>query len=205
MNPKKTKKQGHARSGRPSNDVTLEQLEAELQRENYRQSFSFSLRNTVFALITVAAAAVLVAVLIMPVLQIYGGSMTPTLSEGDIVLSVKGGELKTGDIIAFYYNNNVLIKRVIARPGDWVDIAPDGTVYVNETALDEPYIDRKALGETNIALPYQVPESRVFVMGDHRAASIDSRNTAVGCVASEQVVGKVVFRVWPLSGFGLVR
>ena len=205
MNPKKAKQTKHGPSTSRAGEVTVEQLEAELKQEKYRRSFSFALRNTIFTLITVAAVAVLVAVLLMPVLQIYGNSMTPTLAEGDIVLSVKGTDFNTGDVMAFYYNNNILVKRVIAQAGDWVDIAQDGTVYVNNVALDEPYVSDKAFGETNIELPYQVPESRVFVIGDHRNVSIDSRNTAVGCVASEQIVGKIIFRVWPLSDFGAVR
>ena len=190
---------------RKHDDLTLDQLEAELKHEKYKRSFAFALRNTVFTLITVAAVAVLIAVLLMPVLQIYGSSMTPTLSEGEIVLSIKGNDFTTGDIMAFYYNNNILVKRVIAQTGDWVDITEDGTVYVNNVAIDEPYLIDKAYGETNIELPYQVPESRVFVMGDHRSVSIDSRNTAVGCVASEQIVGRIVFRVWPLSQFGRIE
>ena len=187
------------------NELTVEQLEAELRHEKYKRSFAFTLRNTIFTLITVSAIAVLVAVLLMPVLQIYGSSMAPTLAEGDIVLSLKGTEFEKGDVMAFYYNNNILVKRVVAQTGDWVDITEDGTVYVNNVAIDEPYLIDKAYGETNIELPYQVPESRVFVMGDHRSVSIDSRNTAVGCVASEQIVGKIVFRVWPLSEFGKVE
>ena len=186
-------------------ELTTEQLEGELRRERYRRSFRFTLRNTIYMLITVAAIAVLVAVLLMPVLQIYGNSMSPTLAEGDIVLSVKGTDFKTGDVMGFYYNNNILVKRVIALAGDWVDITADGTVYVNNVAIDEPYLSDRAYGETNIEFPYQVPESRVFVMGDHRSVSIDSRNTAVGCVASEQIVGKIVFRVWPLSAFGKIQ
>ena len=185
-------------------ELTVEQLEAELKHEKYKRSFAFALRNTLFTLITVSAIAVLVAVLLMPVLQIYGSSMSPTLAEGDIVLSVKGSDFKSGDVMAFYYNNNILVKRVIALAGDWVDITEDGVVYVNNVALDEPYLIDKAFGETNIELPYQVPESRIFVMGDHRSVSIDSRNTAVGCVASEQIVGKIVFRVWPMEDFGKV-
>ena len=187
------------------NELTVEQLEAELRHEKYKRSFAFTLRNTIFTLITVSAIAVLVAVLLMPVLQIYGSSMAPTLAEGDIVLSLKGTEFEKGDVMAFYYNNNILVKRVVAQTGDWVDITEDGTVYVNNVAIDEPYLIDKAYGETNIELPYQVPESRVFVMSDHRSVSIDSRNTAVGCVASEQIVGKIVFRVWPLSEFGKVE
>ena len=187
------------------NELTVEQLEAELRHEKYKRSFAFTLRNTIFTLITVSAIAVLVAVLLMPVLQIYGSSMAPTLAEGDIVLSLKGTEFEKGDVMAFYYNNNILVKRVVAQTGDWVDITEDGTVYVNNVAIDEPYLIDKAYGETNIELPYQVPESRVFVMGDHRSVSIDSRNTAVGCVASEQIVGKIVFRVWPLGQFGRIE
>ena len=172
---------------------------------HYRKRFVGTLRSTVFSLITVAAIAVLVAVLLLPVLQIYGTSMNPVLTEGDLVISVKGGTFDTGDIIAFYYNNKILVKRVIAQPGDWVDIADDGTVYVNNQEIDEPYVSDKAFGECNIELPYQVPESRVFVMGDHRSVSVDSRNTSVGCVAEEQIVGKIVFRIWPLNVFGSVR
>lgn len=187
---------------RAARELTLEQLEAELRHERYKKSFATTLRSTIYMLITVSAIAVLVAVLLMPVLQIYGTSMSPTLEEGDIVLSVKGSTFKTGEVISFYYNNNILVKRVIALPGDWVDITEDGTVYVNNVAIDEPYLIDKAYGETNIEFPYQVPESRLFVLGDHRSVSIDSRNTAVGCVASEQIVGKIIYRVWPLKAFG---
>ena len=127
------------------------------------------------------------------------------MRDGDIVIAVNRSEFETGDVIAFYYNNNILVKRVIAYAGDWVDIDENGNVYVNGEKLDEPYISDKALGECNIDLPYQVPDGRCFVMGDHRATSIDSRNTAVGCVSSDMVVGKILFRVWPLSESGMVK
>ncbi len=180
----------------------ISQLEAELKRVQYRRRYRTVFRSTVYTLITVAAIAVLVATLWLPVLQIYGSSMTPTLSDGNIVISVKSGDFKTGDIIAFYYNNKILVKRIIAKSGDWVNIDKDGTVYVNDKPIDEPYVSEKAFGECDIKLPYQVPESRVFVMGDHRSVSVDSRSTLVGCVAEEQIVGKIVFRVWPLNEFG---
>ena len=180
---------------------TSEQLEDELKRVRYKKRYRSVLRSTVYSLITVAAIAVLVATLLLPVLQIYGSSMSPTLSDGDIVVSLKTSEFEPGDVVAFYYNNKILVKRVIAVAGEWVDITPEGDVYINDNLLDEPYIDEKAFGDCNIELPYQVPESRIFVMGDHRSVSIDSRNTAVGCVAEEQIVGKLVFRVWPLNVF----
>ena len=186
---------------------TSQQLEEELNRAKYRRRYRRVLRSTVYTLITVAAIAVLVATLLMPVLQIYGNSMTPTLTDREIVLTIKTSDFEPGDVVAFYYNNKILVKRVIAEAGDWVDITENGDVYVgdnlnNMALLDEPYLTEKALGDCNIELPYQVPESRIFVMGDHRSVSVDSRNTAVGCVAEEQLVGKLVFRVWPLEGFG---
>lgn len=180
---------------------TYQQLEDELKHIKYRQRYRRVLNSTIYTLITVAAVAVLVATLLMPVLQIYGSSMSPTLSDGDIVLSLKTSDFKHGDVVAFYYNNKILVKRVIAVSGEWVDISPEGDIYVNSKLLDEPYVDDKSFGDCNIELPYQVPESRIFVMGDHRSVSIDSRNTAVGCVAEEQIVGKLVFRVWPLDAF----
>ena len=181
------------------------QLESELNRIKYKSRFAGALRSTIFTLITVAAVAVLVAILLLPVLRIYGNSMTPTLSEGEIVVSVKGSRFETGDVVAFYYNNKILIKRVIAQSGDWVDIDQDGTVYVNNIKIDEPYVTEPAFGECDIKLPYQVPENRIFVMGDHRSVSVDSRSSSIGCVSEEQIVGKIVFRVWPFNGFGFVK
>ena len=163
------------------------------------------LRSTLFTLVVVAAVAVLVATIWTPVLQIYGSSMTPTLNEGEIVVSVKGSDFEPGDLVAFYLGNKILVKRCIAGPGQWVDINENGDVFVDGELLDEPYLTEKALGECDQSFPYQVPESRFFCMGDHRATSVDSRHSAVGCVAEEQIVGKIVFRVWPLSGFGALQ
>jgi signal peptidase I len=184
---------------------TTDQIRTELERVRYRRSFANTLRSTIFILIVVSASAVLIAVLLLPVLRIYGHSMNDTLDEGDVVVSIKGSSFKTGDIIAFYYNNKLLVKRVIGQPGDWVDIDEAGNVYVNQVMLEEPYLDSKAFGETNIELPYQVPESRIFVLGDNRDVSIDSRNTSVGCVAEEQIAGKIVFRVWPIDKIGFLK
>ena len=189
---------------RPKELPTTDSIKKELDRYTYRRNFLRTLRNTAFTLVVVAALAILVAVLLMPILRIYGSSMSGTVDNGDLVASIKTSDMKTGDVIAFYYNNNILVKRVIAVSGDFVDIDEEGNVYVNQTLLNEPYLSSKAFGETNIELPYQVPEDRIFVMGDNREVSIDSRNTAVGCVSDEQVVGKIVCRVWPLSGLGFV-
>ena len=191
--------------GQPQQPPTLEQLTAELARENYKRRFGRVLRSTLFTLVVVAAAAVLVATVWMPVLQIYGSSMTPTLNEGEIVVSVKGSDFEPGDLVAFYLGNKILVKRCIAGPGQWVDINENGDVFVDGELLDEPYLTEKALGECDQSFPYQVPESRFFCMGDHRATSVDSRHSTVGCVAEEQIVGKIVFRVWPLSGFGALQ
>lgn len=181
---------------------SVEQLENQLKRERHKVRYTYALRTTIYTLLAVAAVAILVATLWMPVLQIYGNSMVPTLNEGEIIVTVKGGNLQQGDIIAFYYNNKVLVKRVIAGPGSWVDIDEDGTVYVDEQELSEPYLKEKAYGECDITLPYQVPDGRYFVLGDHRSTSIDSRSTSVGCVAVEDLLGKLVFRIWPLSTMG---
>lgn len=184
---------------------TLDQIQRERSRLRYKKRYGRTLRSTVAVLVVVAALAVLVAMLWMPVLRIYGTSMAPTLTDGQIVVSVKTGSFKPGDVTAFYHGNKLLIKRYMAGPSDWVNIDAEGNVTINGEALDEPYLTEKAYGETNISLPYQVPDERYFVMGDNRDVSIDSRNTAVGCIAKDQIVGKVVFRIWPLKDFGPVR
>ena len=180
-------------------------LETLVNRIRYEKRFRSSIINTLMTLVVVAAAAILIAILVLPILRIYGQSMSETLDNGDIVVSVKTADLETGDIVAFYYNNTILVKRVIGQSGDWIDIAKDGTVSVNQVELEEPYLDRKAYGEIDIKLPYQVPEGRIFVMGDNREISIDSRTMMIGCVAEEQIVGKIIYRVWPFDKLGGIK
>lgn len=185
--------------------VTIEALEQELSRTEYNQRYHATIRNTIFMLITVAAVAILIATMVLPIFRIYGTSMTPTLSQGNVVVAVKTSKLEQGDLVAFYFNNKILVKRVIATSGEWVDIDESGNVYVNNTLLDEPYLSGKSLGECDITLPYQVPDGRTFVMGDHRDVSMDSRNTDIGCISEEQMAGKLIFRIWPMNEIGTVE
>ncbi|MCD7763294.1 MAG: signal peptidase I [Lachnospiraceae bacterium] len=182
-----------------------EAVKAERERLKYRKRYRQTLRTTIYALIVVAAVSVLLATLFLPVLQVSGTSMEPTLSDGDIILLIKNGKFETGDLIGFYYQNKLLLKRVIGGPGDVIDIDDEGNVTVNGELLEEPYVTAKSLGETDITYPYQVPESRYFVMGDNRATSIDSRNSAIGCIEVDQIVGKVILRVWPLSHISIIN
>ena len=184
---------------------TSEELEEELKREQYKHRYRRTLRSSVFILITAAAAAVLVAMLWLPVLQIYGASMTPTLREGDYVVSLKNSHFDQGDVIAFYFGNKLLVKRYIAGPGDWVEILEDGTMVVNGNELEEPYINEKSFGGCDLQLPYQVPEGKYFLVGDHRETSVDSRHTTVGCISADDIVGKIVYRIWPLDTMGIVE
>ena len=174
-------------------------LQKELKRVRYKRRFLRILKSSFNALLVVAAVAALIATLVLPVLQIAGTSMEPSLNDGDIVLLAKTNRLDSGDLCAFYYSNKVLIKRVIATPGDYIWIESDGTVFLNGQALDEPYVKEKALGECDVEFPYQVPENSFFVMGDHRETSIDSRSSVIGCVADDQLIGKIFCKIWPLE------
>ena len=174
-------------------------LQGELKRELYKRRFRRLLRSTVYALIVVAAVAALIATLVLPVLQITGTSMEPSLNDGNIVLLIKTDDLETQQLCAFYYSNKILIKRVIAKPGDYIWLEEDGTVFLNGQPLDEPYLTEKALGECDVTFPYQVPENSYFVMGDRRETSIDSRSSVIGCVSDDQIIGRILLRIWPLS------
>lgn len=180
---------------------TLEQLEEELKREQNRDSIRHLLRNTVFFLLVVAAAVTLVAVLFLPAVRIDGTSMENTLKGGDLVLVRRGEDYKVGDIIAFRYDNEILVKRVIALPGDSVEIDGEGRVFVNGERREEPYVREKALGNCDIGFPCEVPKDSVFVLGDNRPVSTDSRNSDIGCVRRDRVIGRVVLRIWPVRKF----
>lgn len=183
---------------------TAEQFDSEVRRIRYRRNYIQTLYNTISSLIVVAAIAVLISLLFLPVLRVTGTSMTPTLYNDELLICSKRSDFKSGDVIAFYFNNKILLKRVIGTPGDTINISEDGTVYLNGEVLDEPYINEKAFGECDIKLPYQVPDNRVFVMGDHRSVSIDSRSSSVGCIADEYVIGKVILRIWPFDVLGTI-
>jgi len=184
---------------------TLSQLKEELERERAKQRRYSALRKLIIALVIAAAAATLIATRWMPVLRIYGTSMTPTLEEGQIVVTLKVNDFEQGDIVALYYENRILVKRYIADGGSWVDIMDDGKVFVDEELIYEPYITEPHKGNCEIELPYQVPEDRIFVMGDHRRTSMDSRSKTLGCISEEQIAGKIVFCIWPLQDAGFIR
>ena len=178
---------------------TRDQIETERKRYRWKKAYFKALRGTVSVLTYMAAVAALIATLVLPVLQIEGTSMEPTLTSGDIVLLTKTSTFGRGDICGFSWNNKILIKRVIGIPGDWIEIDTDGTVYLNGEKLDEPYAEQISFGECDLEFPFQVPQEQYFVLGDMRESSIDSRNTLVGCVEYEQIIGKIFFRIWPLK------
>ena len=179
---------------------TKKQVETERKRYRRQVAYNKALGGTVYVLTIVAAVAVLIATLILPVLQIEGTSMEPTLYNGDIVLLMKTTRFERGDLCGFTWNNKLLIKRVIGVPGDWIEIDTDGTIYLNGEKLDEPYVLQPAFGECDLEFPFQVPQEQYFVIGDMRESSIDSRNTLIGCIPKDQIVGKVFFRIWPFKG-----
>lgn len=185
-----------SRPAKPRRAPTIEQLERELDRVRSRKRFGRMLRNT-FAVLTLIAAVTAAVVFAAPVLKIHGSSMDPTLQEGDLLVALRWMPCENGDIAAFSHGDSVLVKRIIASAGDVVDIREDGTVLVNGRALEERYAAEKSGGELDIELPFQVPSDTWFVMGDHRSVSVDSRSTAVGCMSREQLIGRVMLRVWP--------
>jgi len=184
---------------------TALQIEDEISRLKNRRDYIHILFNTIASLIVVAAIAVLISSFLLPVLRVTGTSMTPTLTNGTVVVCKRTTSLKRGDIVAFYYNNKVLLKRVIGLPGDYIEVRTDGTVLVNNEAIDEPYIDSPSYGENDLTYPYQVPEDRYFVMGDHRSTSVDSRSKTIGCVSEEEVLGKVKMAIWPIDKFKILK
>lgn len=190
---------------KPVHIPSEEEVAAERERLQYQKRFRRTLRTTVYALVVVAAVAVLVATMFLPVLQVSGSSMEPTLADGDVIVLFKQSTFKTGDLVGFYYQNKLLLKRVIAGPGDTVDMDEEGNVYVNGELLEEPYVTEKSLGESDLSYPYQVPNGRYFVMGDNRTTSIDSRSSAIGCIEADQIVGKVILRIWPLNRLSLLN
>ena len=178
---------------------TIKQVETERKRYRRQKAYNKALSGTIYVLTIVAAVAVLIATLVLPVLQIEGTSMEPTLVNGDVVLLTKTTSFDRGELCGFSWNNKLLIKRVIGIPGDWIEIDTDGTVYLNGEKLDEPYAEQLSVGECDLEFPFQVPQEQYFVLGDMRESSIDSRNTLIGCVAKDQIVGKVFFRLWPFK------
>lgn len=185
--------------------VSNDEVKEELSRLKERERYLKKVQKTLSILVVVAAISVLVATLWMPVLKIYGSSMDPTLENGQIVVSIKTKKLKSGDVVAFWQGNKLLVKRVIASPGQKVDIDVNGKVFVDGKAISETYLDSESLGNTDIDFPHQVEESRWFCMGDNRESSIDSRSAVIGDISKEQIDGKVLFSVWPLNKIGIVK
>lgn len=184
---------------------TKEEVVGERERLKHKKEYNRVLRSTIYALLVVAAIAVLIATQFLPVLQVSGSSMEPTLADEDIIILAKTNSFQTGELCGFYWQNKLLLKRIIGTPGDIIDIKEDGTVFVNGEEIEEPYVSEKALGECDLTFPYQVPENRYFVMGDHRTVSIDSRSSVIGCVEKEQIIGKVIMRIWPLSELSIIH
>lgn len=185
--------------------LTSKVVEEELKRVNYQKKYIKLLKNTIFTLIIVVAISTLIASFIISILEINGSSMNPTLNEGEIVIAYRNKNIKNNDLIAFYQGNKILVKRVIATQGEYVNITDDGDVYVNGKIIKEPYISQKSLGNSNIEYPYQVPDGHYFVLGDKRDTSIDSRNSTIGAISKEDILGKVKIGLWPLNKLGIIK
>lgn len=178
---------------------TVEEIEVELNRVNSKRSFQKTMRSTIAIIVVIVSISIIVSLLFVPVFKIYGTSMTPLLTPGEYVIGLKSKDFKQGDVVSFYYNNKLLVKRIIAVPGDWVNIDEEGNVFINGEYLKENYLNEKALGDCDISFPIQVPENKYFLMGDHRLTSIDSRNKSVGFISEEQIVAKLLYRIYPLE------
>lgn len=186
-------------------NITISQIEQELKKEKFKSKYVKVLLSTIYTLIIVASVAALIATFIMPVLQISGSSMSPTLEEGQIVVTLKTEKINKGDVIAFYHGNKILIKRVIATSGNWVKITDEGDVYVDGKLIEEPYLEKKSIGQYDVEFPLQVSEGSYFILGDSRETSVDSRNAVIGCINKEDIIGKVLFKVWPIKQIGVVK
>ena len=186
-------------------DITIDEIKQELKKEKFKSRYVKVLMSTVYTLIIVASVAALIATLIMPVLQISGTSMEPTLNEGEIVLALKTKNIKAGDVIAFYHGNKILVKRVIATSGQWVKITDEGDVYVDGKLVNEPYVKEKSLGQADVKFPIQVSEGSYFILGDDRETSIDSRTEVIGSISQEDIIGKVLIKAWPIKQIGVVK
>ena len=184
---------------------SIEALKEELARENARHQFRRSLWNVAVVLVVVAAVTALVATRLLVLIQINGDSMSPTLASGEVIFLHQTKEIRKGDIVGFYYGGRILLKRVIGSEGDWIEMDREGNVYVNGEPLSEPYLTERSLGKCNLEFPYQVPEGMLFVLGDNRAVSVDSRTRSLGCVEESRIVGRAVFRAWPLERVGFMR
>ncbi len=196
------------KQGKRNISVPIPSPEAVMEERNklrYQAKFRRVLASTIGILLVVAAAAALIATLYLPVLQVSGTSMEPTLSDGEVIVLVKNNNFETGDLVGLYYNGKIMLKRVIGQAGDYVNIDADGNVFVNGNYLEETYVTGKSLGDCDLTFPYQVPDNTCFVLGDHRSVSTDSRNSAIGCIRTEQIIGKVVFRLWPLKTISFIR